>query len=61
MKLCRADLEPPVGQRRLRGGLLLGLVSYLTMPREQDPEINFNWVSITTALPGRVPRKSSGW
>lgn len=32
--------------------MLLGLVSYVTMPREQDPEINFNWVSITAALPG---------
>ncbi|MDR7148769.1 multidrug efflux pump subunit AcrB [Hydrogenophaga palleronii] len=32
--------------------LLLGLVSYLTMPREQDPEINFNWVAVTAALPG---------
>ncbi|HEX5737788.1 MAG TPA: efflux RND transporter permease subunit [Hydrogenophaga sp.] len=32
--------------------LLLGLVSYLTMPREQDPEINFNWVAVTTVLPG---------
>lgn len=32
--------------------LLLGLVSYQQMPREQDPEINFNWVNITTVLPG---------
>jgi multidrug efflux pump subunit AcrB len=32
--------------------LLLGLLSYATMPREQDPEINFNWVSITATLPG---------
>ena len=32
--------------------LVLGLVSYHRMPREQDPEINFNWVSITVALPG---------
>ena len=32
--------------------MLLGLVSYLQMPREQDPEINFNWVNITTILPG---------
>ncbi|GAB3183257.1 efflux RND transporter permease subunit [Hydrogenophaga aquatica] len=32
--------------------LLLGLFSYRQMPREQDPEINFNWVNITTALPG---------
>lgn len=32
--------------------MLLGLVSYVTMPREQDPEINFNWVSITATLPG---------
>ncbi|MBC9073269.1 efflux RND transporter permease subunit [Thauera sp. CAU 1555] len=29
-----------------------GIVSYLTMPRAQDPEINFNWVSILTTLPG---------
>ncbi len=32
--------------------LVMGLFAYLTMPREQDPEINFNWVMITTALPG---------
>ncbi len=32
--------------------LLLGLVSYNTMPREQDPEINFNWVSVSAVLPG---------
>lgn len=32
--------------------LLLGLLSYTSMPREQDPEINFNWVSITAVLPG---------
>ena len=32
--------------------LVGGLVSYLTMPRAQDPEINFNWVNILTVLPG---------
>lgn len=32
--------------------MLLGAISYATMPREQDPEINFNWVNITTVLPG---------
>jgi multidrug efflux pump subunit AcrB len=32
--------------------MLIGLISYLQMPREQDPEINFNWVNITTVLPG---------
>jgi multidrug efflux pump subunit AcrB len=35
--------------------LLLGLLSYLGLPREQDPEINFNWVQITVALPGASP------
>jgi len=30
----------------------LGFVSYASMPREQDPEINFNWVNINTILPG---------
>jgi len=35
--------------------LLLGFASYGLMPREQDPEINFNWVQITTVLPGASP------
>ena len=32
--------------------LVGGILTYLTLPRAQDPEINFNWVSIMTALPG---------
>ena len=32
--------------------LLLGLLGYLNLPREQDPEINFNWLVVSTALPG---------
>lgn len=32
--------------------LLMGTLSYLQMPREQDPEINFNFVAINTLLPG---------
>jgi multidrug efflux pump subunit AcrB len=32
--------------------LALGTLAYLSMPREQDPEINFNWVQILTVLPG---------
>ncbi len=32
--------------------LILGTLSYLNMPREQDPSINFNWIQITTSLPG---------
>ena len=32
--------------------LAVGAVVYLGLPREQDPAINFNWVQITTFLPG---------
>ncbi|MCB1820594.1 MAG: efflux RND transporter permease subunit [Candidatus Competibacteraceae bacterium] len=32
--------------------ILMGLIAYSRMPREQDPEINFNWVNIITVLPG---------
>jgi multidrug efflux pump subunit AcrB len=32
--------------------LLVGALGYSRMPREQDPEINFNWVNIITTLPG---------
>ncbi|GIK86097.1 MAG: hypothetical protein BroJett026_15780 [Betaproteobacteria bacterium] len=32
--------------------LLFGAWCYTALPREQDPEINFNWVQVTTSLPG---------
>jgi multidrug efflux pump subunit AcrB len=32
--------------------LIFGFLAYAAMPRERDPEINFNWVIVTTALPG---------
>ncbi len=32
--------------------LAMGVLSYMLMPREQDPSINFNWIDITTVLPG---------
>ncbi len=32
--------------------LVVGGLSYWQMPREQDPEINFNWIDITTIAPG---------
>ncbi|MES9878821.1 MAG: efflux RND transporter permease subunit, partial [Candidatus Sedimenticola sp. 1PA] len=32
--------------------LVIGFLSYGLMPREQDPTINFNWIDITTILPG---------
>ncbi|MCS7101241.1 MAG: efflux RND transporter permease subunit, partial [Burkholderiaceae bacterium] len=32
--------------------LALGAAGYALMPREQDPEINFNWISVVTVLPG---------
>jgi len=32
--------------------LVVGLLSYLLLPRQQDPTINFNWIVVTTVLPG---------
>lgn len=32
--------------------IVMGVLSYLNMPREKDPEINFNWIQILTILPG---------
>ena len=32
--------------------LIIGFLSYQGMPRQQDPTINFNWITIITALPG---------
>ena len=35
---------------------VLGVGSYLELPRARDPEINFNWVSIITFFPGASAR-----
>jgi len=32
--------------------LVIGFLAYNTLPRQQDPTINFNWINITTILPG---------
>ncbi|MBF0265026.1 MAG: efflux RND transporter permease subunit [Gammaproteobacteria bacterium] len=32
--------------------LVIGFLSYQSLPRQQDPTINFNWIAITTVLPG---------
>ncbi len=32
--------------------LVVGVLSYMQMPREQDPTINFNWIDISTLAPG---------
>lgn len=32
--------------------LVMGTLSYQLLPRQQDPTINFNWIDITTVLPG---------
>jgi len=32
--------------------LVMGAMSFYELPREQDPEINFNWVMVETVLPG---------
>lgn len=28
-----------------------GIVSFMTLPRQQDPSVNFNWVEIHTRFP----------
>ena len=32
--------------------LVVGVASYLVMPRARDPEINFNWVNVWAVFPG---------
>ena len=32
--------------------LVLGVISFIEMPISRDPDINFNWINITTVLPG---------
>ena len=53
MKLLRSLLtNHPLVNISFGVVLLMGTVSYLQLPREQDPEINFNFVNINTVLPG---------
>ena len=32
--------------------IVVGALAYNLLPRQQDPTINFNWISIITVLPG---------
>jgi len=32
--------------------LVVGFLAYLALPRQKDPSINFNWIVVTTVLPG---------
>lgn len=32
--------------------LVVGILAYWQLPRSKDPEINFNWISIFTVMPG---------
>ena len=32
--------------------LIIGTFAYYSLPRQQDPSINFNWIMISTVLPG---------
>lgn len=32
--------------------LIVGTLSFLQLPREQDPSVNFNWINIVTIVPG---------
>lgn len=36
--------------------MLSGFIIYQQLPREQDPSVNFNWVQVTTILPGASAR-----
>ena len=32
--------------------IVIGVLSYIAMPRQQDPEVNFNWIQVITTMPG---------
>ncbi len=35
--------------------VVMGIVSYFSLPKEKDPAINFNWIQINTFMPGASP------
>lgn len=41
--------------------LVMGVISYWSLPRQQDPTINFNWIVITTAWPGSSALDVESW
>ncbi len=53
MKLARSLLtNHPLVNVLFLVVLAMGLLSYTQLPREQDPEISFNWVETRVVLPG---------
>lgn len=53
MNLLRKFLENHVLANLTFGlAIILGILAFQEMPRARDPDINFNWIDITTVLPG---------
>lgn len=53
MSIFKLSVKNPVLVNMVMLGIVvLGLYSYVTLPREEMPDINFNWIFIVTTYPG---------
>jgi multidrug efflux pump subunit AcrB len=53
MKLARSFItNHPLANILFVVVIVMGALAYTSLPREQDPEIGFNWLTINTVLPG---------
>jgi multidrug efflux pump subunit AcrB len=50
--LERIYANHPLANVTMAVAIVMGLAAFMLMPRERDPEINFNWINMTTILPG---------
>jgi multidrug efflux pump subunit AcrB len=50
--LERIYANHPLANVTMAVAIVMGLAAFTLMPRERDPEINFNWINMTTVLPG---------
>jgi len=49
--------NPVVVNMVMIGIMVLGAYAFITLPREEMPEINFNWIFIVTTYPGASPEE----
>ena len=58
MSIFKLSVKNPVlANMIMLAVIVLGAYSFISLPREEAPEINFNWAFIITAYPGASPEE----
>jgi multidrug efflux pump subunit AcrB len=59
MNIAKFSVKNPVLVNMLMIGLFaFGAISFMQLPRELNPNVDFNWIFITVVYPGAAPSET---